>query len=79
MTLGSDATIVWVPIKEANSYHLWLATADGFYRFNTTVTGDRAIIPAKQFLAPGEYGWELVAYIAFNPYCNHLSGVIVVR
>jgi hypothetical protein len=79
MLLGSSATIVWKPTREANAYHLWLATTDGFYRYNTTVTGDRAVIPAKEFITAGVYGWELVAYIDFNPFCGHLTGVIVVK
>ena len=79
MILGNDATVVWKPIHEANAYHVWLATADGFYRFNTTVNGDRAIIPAKQFLTAGIYGYELVAYIDANPICAHQTGIIIVK
>ena len=79
LILGNDATVAWKLIREANAYHLWLATADGFYRFNTTVTGDRAIIPAKQFLTVGIYGYELVAYIDANPICGHETGIIIVK
>ena len=75
---GNDATVVWKPIPDANAYHLWLATSDGHYRYNTTVSGDRVIIPAQQFLGAGIYAWELVAYSDFNPICTHLTGILIV-
>ncbi len=80
LRVGQVTAVTWTPLaKEGMTYRVWVNNPARRFVFNESTYGDRMVLPARLFDAPGTYFVTVIAYQGETPICQFLEDVLVVR